>query len=127
VVWLGHGRAAYGARTDESNIGGRSVLTDAAAFDARWGTPMRPFLRSALVVVALGSSGCTFFAEIGGSSVVAGDQSGGTVSHVTTFTISGAMNMAGSWCAQYGLYAEEIRVNFSPDSMDFACVAPPRT
>lgn len=90
-------------------------------------TPMRPFLRSALVIVGLGSSGCTVFAEIGGTSVVVGDQRGGTVSHVTTFTLPGAMNMAGSWCAQYGLYAEEIRVIFLTDSMDFACVAPPRT
>jgi len=88
---------------------------------------MRPFLRFVVCVVALSSGGgCTLVAEIGGSSVVNADEHGGTVSHVTTFTIAGAMNMAASWCGQFGLYAEETRVIFATDSMDFACVAPPR-
>jgi hypothetical protein len=89
-----------------------------------WRTPMRPFLRFALCAVVLASGGCTFVAEIGGSSVMSGDEHGGTVSHVTTFTIAGATNMAASWCGQYGLYAEETRVIFATDSMDFACVLP---
>jgi hypothetical protein len=88
---------------------------------------MRPFFRFALCVVALGSSGCTFVATIGGSSVVNADQHGGTVTNVTTFTVTGAMNMAASWCGQYGLYAEQTRVIFSTDSMEFTCIPPPRT
>jgi hypothetical protein len=87
---------------------------------------MRSFLRSTLCAVALSSSGCTFVAEIGGASVMNGDEHGGTISHVTTFTISGAMNIAASWCRQYGLYAEETRVIFATDSMDFACISPSR-
>jgi len=48
---------------------------------------MRPFRFAC--AVALGSGSCAFVAEIGGSSVVNGDEHGGTVSHVTTFTITG--------------------------------------
>jgi hypothetical protein len=88
---------------------------------------MRPFPRFALcIIIALGASGCTLVAQIGGSSVVNADEHGGTVAHVTTFTLTGALNMAGSWCGQYGLYAVETRVIFATDSMDFACVPPPQ-
>jgi hypothetical protein len=72
----------------------------------------------ALCAVALVTSGCTFVATIGGSSVVDADQHGGRVTHVTTFTINGAMNMASSWCGQYGLYAAETQIVFATDSME---------
>ena len=87
---------------------------------------MRPFSHFTLcIIVAFGLGGCTFVSEIAGSSVVAGDEHGGTVSRVTTFTQAGALNMASSWCHQYGLEAEEIRVIFATGGMDFACVRSP--
>jgi hypothetical protein len=82
-------------------------------------------LRFALCVVVLGSGGCTFVATVGGSSVIDADQHGGTVTHVTTFTIDGAMNKAASWCGQYGLFAAETQIIFMTGSMQFACVPPP--
>src|SRR5215469_2803419 len=88
--------------------------------------PMRLSLWFALCgIVASASAGCTVVSTIAGSSVVAGDQRGGTVSRVTTFTQAGALNMAGSWCEQYGLVAQEIQIIFATDSMDFACVPRP--
>jgi hypothetical protein len=63
--------------------------------------------------------------DIAGSSIVAGDQHGGTVSRVTTFTQAGALNMASSWCGQFGLLAQEVQIIFATDSMDFACVPQP--
>jgi hypothetical protein len=57
--------------------------------------------------------------------VIDADQRGGTVTRVGTFTIDGAMNMAASWCGQYGLYAAETQIIFLTDSMQFACVPPP--
>jgi hypothetical protein len=81
-------------------------------------------LRFALSVVVLGTCGCTFVATVGGSSVIDADQRGGTVTRVSTFTIDGAMNMAASWCGQYGLYAAETQIIFLTDSMQFACVPP---
>jgi hypothetical protein len=88
--------------------------------------PMRRSLRFALYgIVALASGGCTLFSEIGGSAVVAGDEHGGTVSRVTTFTQAGALNMASSWCGQYGLLAQQVQIIFATDSMDFACVPQP--
>jgi hypothetical protein len=87
---------------------------------------MRPPLRFVLCgIVALASCGCTLVSEIAGSSVVAGDEQGGTVSRVTTFTLAGALNMASSWCGQYGLVAQEVQIVFATDSMDFACVHQP--
>jgi hypothetical protein len=82
-------------------------------------------LRFALCIVVLGLGGCTFVATVGGSSVIDADLHGGTVTHVTTFTIAGAMNKAASWCAQYALYAAETQIIFLTDSMQFACVPPP--
>ena len=35
------------------------------------------------------------------------------------------LNMANAWCGQYSLVAQEIRVVFVIDGMDFACVPPP--
>jgi hypothetical protein len=88
--------------------------------------PMRPSLRFALCgFVALASGGCTLVSQIGGSSVVAGDERGGTVSRVTTFTQAGALNMASAWCGQYGLLAQQVQIIFATDSMDFACVPQP--
>jgi hypothetical protein len=66
-----------------------------------------------------------FVATVGGSSVIDADQHGGTVTRVSTFTIDGAINMAASWCGQYGLYAAETQIAFLTDSMHFACVPPP--
>jgi hypothetical protein len=87
---------------------------------------MRPSLWFALCGIGASvSTGCTLVSDIAGSSVVAGDQRGGTVSRVTTFTQSGALNMAASWCAQYGLVAQEVQIIFATDSMDFACVSRP--
>jgi hypothetical protein len=68
--------------------------------------------------------GCTLVSEIAGSSV-AGNEHGGTVSRVTTFTQAGALNMASSWCGQYGLVAQEVQIIFATDSMDFACIYQP--
>ena len=82
-------------------------------------------LRFALCVVVLGTCGCTFVATVGGSSVIDADQHGGTVTRVSTFTIDGAMNMAASWCGQYGLYAAETQIIFLTDSMQLACVPRP--
>lgn len=85
---------------------------------------IRPF--SALgMLAALSAGGCTFAAQVNGTSITAGDARGGTVSHVTTFTHAGALNMANAWCGQYRLVAQEIRVTFLIDGMDFACVPPP--
>lgn len=87
---------------------------------------MRPSLRFAVYgIVALVPGGCTLVSEIAGSSVVAGNQHGGTVSRVTTFTQAGALNMASSWCGQYGLVAQEVQIIFATDSMDFACIYQP--
>src|SRR5262249_12639849 len=58
------------------------------------GTPMiRPFFAFAMLA-GLSVGGCTFAAQINGSSIAAGDARGGTISHVTTFTQPGALNMA---------------------------------
>jgi hypothetical protein len=87
---------------------------------------MRLFFRFAICgIFALGSGGCVLLSEIAGSSVVAGDEHGGTISRVTTFTQAGALNMASSWCGQYGLVAQEVQIIFATDSMDFACVHQP--
>ena len=87
---------------------------------------MYPSLRLALCfVVVLGSGGCTLASDIAGSSVVAGDEHGGTISRVTTFTQPGALDKASSWCYQYGFVAQEIQIIFATDSMDFACVPRP--
>ena len=87
---------------------------------------MRSFLRFVLCApLALGPSGGTFVATIAGSSVVAADEHGGYVSRVSTFTIDGAMNMANSWCGQYGLIAIETQIIFATDSLQFACIPPP--
>ena len=87
---------------------------------------MRSFLRFVLCgLLVLGPSGCTFVATIAGSSVVAADEHGGFVSRVSTFTIDGAMNMANSWCGQYGLIAIETQIIFATDSLQFACIPPP--
>jgi hypothetical protein len=84
---------------------------------------MRPSFGFALCgIVALASGGCTLVSTIAGSSVVAGDEHGGTVSRITTFTIDGGMNMANSWCGQYGLVAQQVQLIFANDSMEFACV-----
>lgn len=77
------------------------------------------------IIAALSAGGCTFGAQVTGSSVVAGDAHGGTVSHVTTFTKAGALNMANAWCGQYRLVAVETRVTFLDEGMDFVCVSPP--
>jgi hypothetical protein len=79
----------------------------------------------ALCTAGLVTSGCTFIATVGGSSVIDADQHGGTVTRVSTFTIDGAMNMATSWCGQYGLYPVETQIAFLTDSMQFACVPRP--
>jgi hypothetical protein len=87
---------------------------------------MRPSLRFAVYgIVALAPGGCTLVSEIAGSSVVAGNEHGGTISRVTTFTQAGAFNMASSWCGQYGLVAQEVQIIFATDSMDFACIHQP--
>jgi hypothetical protein len=86
---------------------------------------MRSLLRLVLcALLALGSGGCTFVATIAGSSVVAADQHGGLVSRVSTFTTDAAMNMANSWCGQFGLIATETQIIFATDSMQFACIPP---
>lgn len=77
------------------------------------------------ILAALSAGGCTFAAQLNGTSVIAGDEHGGTVSHVTTYTVTGALNMANAWCGQYRLVAVETRVTFINDGMDFACVPPP--
>lgn len=84
---------------------------------------IRPFFALGMLAV-LSASGCTFAAQVTGTSITSGDARGGTVSHVTTFTQAGALNMANAWCGQYSLVAQEIRVAFIIDSMDFACVPP---
>jgi hypothetical protein len=76
-------------------------------------------------LLALGPGGCTVVATVAGSSVVSGDQRGGVVSRVSSFTIDGAMNMANSWCGQYGLIATETQIIFATESMEFACISPP--
>src|ERR1700680_1107698 len=54
----------------------------------------RTFSRFALcVIVAFSLGGC----------VVGGDEHGGTVSDVTTFTLPVALSAANSWCGRYGL------------------------
>lgn len=84
---------------------------------------MRLSLRFAVCgIVALAPSGCTLVSEIAGSSIVTADERGGTISRVTTFTQAGALNMASSWCGQYGLVAQEVQIIFATDSMDFVCV-----
>jgi hypothetical protein len=99
---------------------------DAREKDARWEMPIRSFLRFVLcALLALGPAGCTVVATVAGSSVVSGDQRGGVVSRVTSFTIDGAMNMANSWCGQYGLIAKETQIIFATESMEFACLPPP--
>jgi len=85
---------------------------------------IRPLFAFAMLA-ALSGGGCTYAALVNGSSLTAGDARGGTVSRVTTFTQAGALNMANGWCGQYGLVAQEIRVVFIIDGMDFACVPPP--
>jgi hypothetical protein len=35
------------------------------------------------------------------------------------------MNMANSWCGQYGLIAIETQIIFATDSLQFACIPPP--
>ena len=76
-------------------------------------------------MAALGAGGCTLGAQVTGTSVVAGNAHGGTVSHVTVFTKAGAMNMANAWCGQYNLVALETRVTFINENMEFACIPPP--
>jgi hypothetical protein len=83
-------------------------------------------LRFALCVVALSVGGCTFGARITGTSVVAGDERGVIVSHVTTFTYRGAFNIANAWCGHYKLVAQETTATFLNNNVDFACVRPPR-
>jgi hypothetical protein len=87
--------------------------------------PIRSFLWFALcALLALGPAGCTVVATVAGSSVVAGNEHGGVVSRVTSFTIDGAKNMANSWCGQYGLIATETQIIFATESMEFACIPP---
>jgi hypothetical protein len=86
---------------------------------------MPPSQIALCVAAVLGCSGCTLAAQVTGSSVVGGDAHGGAVSHVTTYTRSGALNMANTWCGQYNLIAEATRFTFINDGMDFACVPPP--
>lgn len=87
---------------------------------------MYPLLRFVLCALAAAvAGGCTLVSGIAGSSVVAGDERGGTISRVTTFTQAGALATAGSWCQRYGLVAQETQVIFATDSMDFACVPQP--
>jgi hypothetical protein len=112
--------------TSAPAVGTRSLLADARERDISGNCPMiRSFLRVLCALLALGSGGCTFVATIAGSSVVAADERGGVVSRVSTFTIDGAMNMANSWCGQYGLIATETQIIFATDSMEFACIPPP--
>lgn len=85
---------------------------------------IRSWLAFALTV-ALSAGGCTSAAQVNGSSIIAGDERGGTVSRVTTFSRPGALNMANAWCGQYSRVAVEMRVTFITDGMDFACVLPP--
>jgi hypothetical protein len=88
--------------------------------------PMCPLIRFAFCALPLAvSGGCTLVSGIAGSSVVAGDEHGGTISRVTTFTQAGALAMAGSWCQRYGFVAQGFQVIFATDSMDFACVPQP--
>src|SRR4029077_11563355 len=107
-------------------VGTLSFLADGKASNVRQGIPMRLPLRFvAFGIVALASSGCTLVSNIAGSAVVAGDERGGTVSRVTTFTQAGALNMASSWCGQYALVAQEVQIIFATDSMDVAGVPQP--
>lgn len=85
---------------------------------------MPPSRFALCVVAALSCGGCTFAAQVTGASVIAGNEHGGTVSHVTTITKMGALNMANAWCGQYGRVAVETRVTFINEGMDFACVPP---
>jgi len=88
--------------------------------------PMRSCLWFVLcALLALGPGGCTVVATVAGSSVVAGDEHGGVVSRVTSFTIDGVMNMASSWCGQYGLIATETQIIFATESLEFACIPSP--
>jgi hypothetical protein len=48
------------------------------------------------------------------------------IDQLSTFTIDGAMNMADSWCGQYGLIAKETQILFATDSLQFACIPPHR-
>lgn len=85
---------------------------------------IRPFFAFGMLA-ALSAGGCTFAAQLNGTSIAAGDARGGRILRVTTFTQAGALNMANAWCGQYSLVAQEIRVVFVIDGMDFACVPPP--
>jgi hypothetical protein len=61
-----------------------------------------------------------------GGCVAGGDEQGGTVSRVTTFTLPAALIAANSWCGRYGFDAEETRMlSFGDGDMVFACVPPP--
>lgn len=86
---------------------------------------MPPSRFTLCIIAALSLGGCTLAAQVAGSSIIAGDQRGGTVSRVTTFTNTGALNTANAWCGQYNLVAQETRVMFITDSMEFACTLPP--
>jgi hypothetical protein len=87
--------------------------------------PIHPFLWFVLgALLALGPVGCTVVATVAGSSVVSGNEHGGVVSRVTSFTTDGAKNMANSWCGQYGLIATETQIIFATESMEFACIPP---
>jgi hypothetical protein len=75
------------------------------------------FSRFALcVTVAFSLGGC----------VASGDEHGGTVSGVTSFTLPAALIAANSWCGRYGLAAEETQMrDWGNGDMEFACVPPP--
>jgi hypothetical protein len=79
--------------------------------------PMCLFSRFALcVIVAFSLGGC----------VAGGDEHGGMVSGVTTFTLPAAMIEANNWCGRYGLVAAETRMtHFENPDMGFACVPLP--
>lgn len=60
--------------------------------------------------------------------VAGGDEHGGIVSRVSTFTLPAALIAANSWCGRYGLDAEETRMlRFEDGDMAFACVPLPGT
>ena len=58
--------------------------------------------------------------------MVEGDKRGVIISHVTTFTYTGAVKMANAWCAHYKLVAQETTATMLTNGMDFSCVPSPR-
>ena len=83
---------------------------------------MRKIDFSTLSRVAL----CVIVAFSLGGCVASGDEHGGIVSGVTSFTLPEALSAANSWCGQYGLDADETRMlGWENGDMGFACVSPP--